>query len=339
MQNIDKILRGTPLHLSKSGRLSGFTYLMINLPFVCNYRCPKCFNLEGGNFRVLSKPISIERNLQLIKEAKRLNGKVVVLAGEGEPILDKIFKKIIKKINSLGMIPIVYTNGSTLNKNIIEFLAKNNATLVISFDSLSRELYTKLTGINNQKIYQQVLKNIEQARNIFDKYAEYKKGYKIVRIALNMTVNSLNKSEVKKIKNFCADDIYFICNPLARLGNATSNWKKLIKSKFDYKQIQKLVKKYSETTGPLTLGRDGLCGYSINGVAVSPSGEYMTCAYTSLTNGLFNSVFNKSLSEIYNYKRKQEQKYYKTYGKCSCLVRSSKFRNYLKSLKASPLIS
>ena len=89
----------------------------------------------------------------------------------------------------------------------------------------------------------------------------------------------------------------------------------------------------AETGGPLTLGKNGLCGYSINGIAVSPSGDYMTCAYTSLTDGLFGSIFNRSLREAYNYKKKQEQKFYDNFGKCPCLVRSHKFNNYLKTLK------
>lgn len=327
------MLRGTPLHLSKTGKLNWFAYLMINLPFLCNYRCKKCFNLENNKFHVPNRPVTISKIFALIDEAKIMGAKVVVLAGEGEPSLNKNIKKIIKKINSLDLLSIVYSNGSTLTKDLLDFYSKHNTSLVISLDSLSPALYTKLTGNKNKKIFLRVLKNIKLAREIYRKLIEVKDGYKIIRLAINTTVNSLNKNEVKKIRTFCADDTYFICNPLAKLGNATSNWRELIQNDKDYEEIQALVKQMSETSGPLTLGTNGLCGYSINGIAVSPSGDYMTCAYTSLTDGLLGSVVNESLAKSYNYKKRQEQKFYDTHGNYPCLVRSPKFKEYLQVLK------
>lgn len=333
VNEIKKVFRGTPLHLSKSGQLNDFTYLMINFPFLCNYRCKKCFNLENNNFHTQSRPINIDKIFALIEEAKDINGKVVVLAGEGEPSLNKDIKKIIKKINSADMLTIIYSNGSTLTEELINFYALHNVSLVISSDSLSPELYLKLTGNKDKKIFLKVLKNIEQARKIYSKFIKQEDGYQIVRLAINTTINSLNKDEAKRIKEFCNNDIYFICNPLAKLGNAIRNWNELVKSDDDYKEIEKIVMRISETTGPLTLGSNKLCGYSINGIAVSPLGNYMTCAYTSLTDGLLGNIFNKTLADVYNYKRNQEQNFYKTYGNCPCLVRSPKFNAYLKTLK------
>lgn len=328
-----KLFKGTPLYLSKSGKLQGFTYLMMNLPFICNFRCKKCFNLKNNNSFVPHKTLSLDIIFKLISEAKEMGAKAVILAGEGEPTLNKNIKKIIEKINSLGLLSIVYSNGSLLTKKIIGFYSSHNTMLVISFDSLSSDLYLKLTGNKNQKIFFRVLKNIKLAREIYKKYIEFNGEYKVVRLAINTTVNSLNENEIVKIKQFCGDDIYFICNPLAKLGNATENWRELINSDKDLKEITKLVKRMSETTGPLTLGSNGICGYSINGIAVNPCGDYMTCAYTSLTNGLLGSVTDKSLKEAYNYKNNQEINYYNIYGKYPCLVRSPKFNQYIKTLK------
>lgn len=75
-----KILRATPLHLSKTGELDGLAYLMINLPFVCNYRCKKCFN-SSGFAGSKGKPIGTEKILQLVSEFGNLGGKVIALAG------------------------------------------------------------------------------------------------------------------------------------------------------------------------------------------------------------------------------------------------------------------
>jgi len=333
VNNSKKILRGTPLHLSKSGKLNDFAYLMINLPYICNYQCKKCFNLEDNNFHSYSNPLNLKEIFVLIDQAKDTGGQVVTLSGEGEPSLHNEIREIVEKINSAGMINIVYSNGSILTKELISFYAEHDTTLVISIDTLCSELYLELTGNKDKNIFQQVLKNINQAREIYSRFIETKDGYQIVRLAFVTTVSSLNKDEIEKIKAFCGDDIYFICNPLAKLGNAISNWDEMMRSDDDDKEIEKIIKQMSETTGPLTLGSNGLCGYSINGISVSPAGNYMTCAYTSLTDGLFGSVVNKSLREAFNYKQKQEQFFYNTNGTCPCLVRSPGFNKYLECLK------
>ncbi len=333
VNKIPKIFRGTPLHLSKSGRLNDFAYLMINLPFLCNYKCKKCFNLKNNNFYIQDNPITTDKIFKLIKEARDMNGKAVILAGEGEPSLHKSIKKIVKKIDSSGMMTIIYSNGSTLTEELIGFYAAHNVSLVISFDSFLPELYLKLTGNNDKNIFLQVLKNIKQARKIYGKLIRQENGCRVVRLAFNATVNGLNKEEMKKIKEFCGDDIYFICNPLAKLGNAVGNWDELSLGNDNYKEIEQIIRELSESTGPLTLGSNGLCGYSSNGIAISPAGNYMTCAYTSATDGLLGNVFNKTLSESYAYKKNQEQKFYNTYGNCPCLVRSPKFKTYVETLE------
>ncbi|MFA6322887.1 MAG: radical SAM protein [Candidatus Buchananbacteria bacterium] len=331
LENNKKIFRGTPWHLSKSGQLDGFTYLMINFSFLCNYQCKKCFNLKNNKSNIQNVPITVDKIFALIQEAKAMNGQAVILAGEGEPSLYQDIKNIIEKIDASGMITIIYSNASILTEELINFYAAHNTSLVISFDSFSPELYLKLTGNNDESIFKQVLENIALARKIYQQYVKQENGHIIVRLAINTTVSSLNMDEVEKIKKFCGDDIFFICNPLAKLGNAVGNWRSLLRPD-DYKTIESLVKQLSDTTGPLTLGGNGLCAYSSNGIGVSPAGDYMTCAYTAKTNGLLGNVFNKSLAESYAFKRQQEQNFYDTYGPCPCLVRSPYFDEYLKKL-------
>jgi MoaA/NifB/PqqE/SkfB family radical SAM enzyme len=293
--------------------------------------------LENDDWHSHGTPLNLDNLFSLIDQAKELGGRVVVLAGEGEPSLHQEIQKIIEKINSAGMLNVVYSNGSLLTEELLNFYAENNTTLVISFDSFSPQLYLELTGNTDKNIFDRVIKNINLAREIYAKQIESKDDYKILRLAINATVSSLNKNEIANIKEFCADDIYFICNPLAKLGNAIGNWNEMLRSEEDYKEIKDIIKKLSETTGPLTLGSNGLCGYSINGISVSPSGNYMTCAYTSLTDGLLGNFADKSLREAYDYKQKQEQAFYNAYGHCPCLVRAPEFDRYLGKLKGGLL--
>ena len=331
-----KVLKGTPKHLSKTETLSKFTYLMMTLPFQCNYRCLKCFNLEGDT-PLLSKSsgehISLTDRIELINEAKKLGGKVVVIAGEGEPSLDKNIKPIISEIHSLGMTSIVYSNGSTLTNDLIDFYKENNTVLVIAFDSLESNKYGRLTGTKGQ--HEIVMKHIKNTLKSYRDVTYFEDGLNVLSVAINTTITSENQDEVEKIKIFWGDDVYFICNPLSRSGNAIGNWDKLIQNNEEKKDCGELAKRLSESGGPLTLGIDNCCGYSVRGIGVNPFGDYMTCAFTQETNGLLGNIRNLSLENAFKMKHKLESEHYIKYGEMPCLVREKSFDDYLSKLKYS----
>lgn len=208
-----KVVKGTPKHLSTTGELSEFTYLMINLEFDCNYKCPKCFNIVKNKSVHSSKEVlTLEDRLNLIHQTKDLGGKIVVIAGEGEPSIHKDTTELVSEINSLNMIPIIYNNGRMLNKKLIEFYKKNNTVIVISLDSLNTDRYNLLTGTKNQLKY--ALRNIQTLRELYKDTIITKEGIIILSIALNTTVSGINHDELPDIKRFCSDDIYFVCNPV-----------------------------------------------------------------------------------------------------------------------------
>lgn len=326
-----KVVKGTPKHLFMQGELKDFVYLMINLPFSCQYRCLKCFNIEGIEEKIRSndKILDLDDRLNLIDEAADMGGKVIVLAGEGEPSLHKDFYSLINRTNSRKMIPIIYSNGENLTRQKIDFLSETGAVLVISLDSLVPDKYDLITGSEDN--FMQTMKNIDYARSIYKKKIELENKIKIMSLAINMTVSGINYKEARKVKDFCGDDIYFICNPLAELGNATSNWK-VLSADVDPKDYQGLVKDLSESSGPLTLWHE-TCGYSKKGISVSPCGDFMTCAYTDKTSGLLGNHRTLSLKNAFLNKQLREQKYYEEYGIAPCLVRSENFLKYVYQLK------
>lgn len=326
-----RTLRGTPEHLSRTGRLGGFTYLMLTLPFKCNYRCLKCFNLTNDHPITSGQPISIEDILGAIDDAQALGGKVVVIAGEGEPTLHKDIRLMVSRVDELGMIPIIYSNASALSPAMAEFYRSKNACLVIALDSLDPEVYGLLMGIKRDGL-SLVLRNLGNLRRLYTETAEERDGLRILRLALNMTVCSRNKTEAAQIKAFAGEDMYFVCNPLAREGNAEGNWSALIDNEQDFAEQQRIAREFSESGGPLTLGRGGMCGYSINGIGIGPYGDYMTCAYTWKTNGLLGTIRERSLREAYEFKNAVERDHYARTGAAPCLVRAATFDFFLANL-------
>jgi len=328
-----RTLRGTPKHLSRTGQLSGFKYLMLSLPFKCNYRCLKCFNLTNNQPTTGVREITISEIQCVIEAARVLGGRVVVIAGEGEPTLDRNIQEIVSMINGAGMIPIIYSNGSTLTSRMADFYRENDVCLVIALDSLVPALHKCLMGTKTE-LLPLVLKNLTNLRRLYAGTIEDKEGLQILRLALNMTMNSPNKGEVEAIKAYAGTDMYFICNPLNRIGNAEGNWSKLIESEQDFALQQELARKHSESGGPLTLDKIGVCGYSINGIGIGAYGHYMTCAYTMRSNGLLGTIRDRSLKEVYELKSRLEREHYAKNGIVPCLVRASSFHVFLETLSA-----
>jgi len=326
-----RAIKGTPKHLSATGELTSFTYLMINLPFKCNYRCSKCFNLKSDNQDTSENEISLDERVRLIHEAKYLGGKAVVMAGEGEPAIHEDIYHLVSEISILGMIPIIYTNGSTLTEKRVSFYKDNSTVLIIAFDSLNPELYGKMTG--TEGMFERVVENIRRTIRSYKNMIYFQGSTQILSIGINITASTRNEDEIERIKEFWSDDVYFICNPLAKLGNAVDNWNKLMKSEENPEKHRKLIERLSESGGPLTLGNDGICGYSRWGISISPSGDYMTCAYIRATDGLLGNIKNRSLREAFEYKHKIESEHYKKHGVANCLVRANSFNAYLKRLR------
>src|SRR3989339_2186374 len=331
----NKIFNGISTQFLQTSHTYSLLYVMFNLPFDCNFHCEKCFHLENNYPNKSETFIDIFSIKILINEAKELGVHSIIIAGEGEPALNKNIKKIITELHNIGLIPIVYTNGSTLTSSLINFYFNHNVSLVIALDSLNGQTYDRFS--RTKGMLPKVLNNIENARQ---KYAEKiieLNGSRVVHLAINTTITSINKHELENIKDFCKDDILFVCNPIARFGNATGNWNDLVTNEQDYQLFHDLSQKYSETGGPLTLTEDGYCGYSRNGIGISPSGDYMTCAYTSKTNGLFGNINTTSLKEAFELKQKYENEYYQNYGKIPCLIRHDNFDKYIEKLKTIKL--
>ncbi len=325
-----KVIKGTPKHLSRTGQLNNFTYLMLLFRFFCNYSCLKCFSRDDNSQKTRAE-ISLEERFKLICDAKDLGGKVVVLAGEGEPSLHRNIRTLVSEISSVGMIPIVYSNGSSLTSDLVNFYKKQGTVLVIAFDSLDPKEYDRLAGTKGQ--YEIAVKNIRKAVESYREVIYTQDDLRVLSIAINTTVTSRNEAEVERIKEFWGEDIYFVCNPLVKLGHAVRNWNMLIENEKSIQRHKKLIEIVSESGGPLTLGSEGICGYSRWGISVSPEGNYMTCAYTKRTNGLLGNLKHVSLKEAFERKHAFETAHYIEYNNSPCLVRAGSFDSYIKKLK------
>jgi MoaA/NifB/PqqE/SkfB family radical SAM enzyme len=314
------ILKGSAQYLHLIGRKftkSEVDYIMLNLPFECNYKCLKCCN----RFRKY-KPgeLSLDKIKKAILKLKNLGAKVVVIAGEGEPAMNKNFREIVKFADKNGLIPYIFTNGSKINGKLARFLAQNNASLIINMDSFEEEKYDQY--VDKKGAYKNFIKNIKIIRKIYAKKIYSYRKSSINYLAINLVLNNENYSQIEKIKKFCGDDIVFVVNKPIDIGSAMKNTQK-------YNKVKKTVID-ADVNYPLGTLKEGFqCSYMRNGVSISSAGKILTCAYALEAQNLYGD-FTGDIKASRKKVLESVDNFYRRYGVSRCILRHPKYGEFIK---------
>jgi len=314
-----KILCGSAKHLELAGGIKGLDYLMLNLSNKCNYRCLKCCNSGRASSK---QPLTSKEIFNLLDEVKALGARVLVVAGEGEPLVDNRINKIVAKADKVGLIPYIFTNGSLLSEKTARFFRKHNASLVINLDSLDERKYELLSGVNGS--FAKVMDNLERVRDIFSNAYFTIKGFEVSQIAINTVVSRYNVLEAEQVKEFCGKDFVLVYNTPMNIGRASSD------SSFRVdEELSKKIKALSAKTIPLGTTSDrNWCAYMRNGVSVGVDGEILACAYSLETAGKFGNVRQGKLSEYVGKANLTVDKFYKKKGHSRCILRHEDYSGF-----------
>lgn len=328
-----------PLVQQHAGRGTGLVYLMLNLPFFCNYTCLKCCNLlEDTQPSVRPRSdicLDREKTAQVISGASETGIKVLVVAGEGEPLLHPDFTWLLDRTVEAGLLPYVFTNGSRLTDENIKFLANKRASIIVSMDSLDPAKYQQLTGGEKGGDLRVLLKNIEKCRAGFSALIEPRNGIRIGSLALNMVVTKLNYEEVSKIKAFCGDDVVFVSNQPTRIGLGERNWEHLYGTLPHNPDVDAALANVAASQRPLGTTSDGSwCAYMRNGMSVSSDGRVITCAYSLETAGGYSPLNTRDLVAANMEVMASVNKFYETSGHHRCILRHPKYKQFVNILHA-----
>jgi MoaA/NifB/PqqE/SkfB family radical SAM enzyme len=334
-----KIVKGMPTYLEKIEGINfkddSLIFLMFSVPPICNYRCKKCSTSAGS--RKVKNLLTLEEIFRIIKEGKELGVRNVSILGEGEPLIYKNIKEVIEYTDKLGMILTISTNGRMLTKDMADFLYKHNTVLGISLDTLNEKEYNSYCGGNAS--LKEVLKNIDYVRKLYSKKIYEEKGYKIYQLLIHTTVTAKNFDELRKIEDFCGEDIFFDCQSLYRAGNAKKNISFFKGYKKNYKNFQKfghLIKP------PMVLSKTEsgkcICCLFHYGISVACNGEVMFDAHVKESMKFIGNIRNHSLKLLVKRRNKLRDFYLKNYnlsGYCPIREESAfnKFKRDLKEFK------
>ena len=122
---------------------------------VCPWNCDFCFTEAAFSDRKrrLSNELSLDAKKKLVSELSALGARSINIVGAGEPTIDPNFFEIIEYIDELGMVPIIYTEGSLKlsDKAFCERVYRCNATVVLKVNSLFDSKYQNSILLSGDK--------------------------------------------------------------------------------------------------------------------------------------------------------------------------------------------
>lgn len=334
----EHLFRGSPLYWERARNTnlgsSELDFLSINLRPICNYRCSNC--LSGmGNPQDITGTLSTEETQSLVSQARDLGVLAIEISGEGEPLVDRRrLEEIVSYNNQLGIVTTLFSNGSLLNREILEFLANNNVSLAISMDYFNREDYEQDTCRDGS--FDNLIGNINLAREIYSQYIEEENGYQIRRLAIHSIVNARNLEQIPLIAEFCGDDIFYSVAPIANVGNAAEHPEL---TQINQQRIQQVTDQYSD--GNLILsdsarqehGQD-LCGTFIYGIGIRHDGEVLFDAHAFTTSGIIGNVRDVELRELIRRQRDFRDLFYEQFDSGGfCPLRDPNYQRFVESIR------
>jgi radical SAM protein with 4Fe4S-binding SPASM domain len=145
-----------------------------------------CISSAG---RVYKKELSKKEIFKIIEEAKKEKAFTIGITG-GEPFLRNDIFEIIDKIYNSGLELIITTNGTLVNKSILERI-KNKVSLIrISIDHFERTKHDYFRGVKGS--FQKTISSIR----LIQKYKDY------FQLTTMTVISNFNFKNIRKIINF-----------------------------------------------------------------------------------------------------------------------------------------
>lgn len=164
---------------------------------LCNMDCKMCYvRLNEKEMNSKGRLRTVDEWIQLAKEAKE-QGMLFLLITGGEPFLYKDFKKLYTELKKLGLVISINTNGTLLNKDMVDWLAKNPPYKInMTVYGGSNETYKRLC--NNPKGFDQVT---QAAKLLKDAN---------ISVKINASITPYNMDDLEEIFSFAKKFDFYI---------------------------------------------------------------------------------------------------------------------------------
>ena len=263
----------------------------------CNMRCVFCYSdsgtREAGN--EIRELMDLKDFEKAISESAKLGAQSAILVGIGETLMDNKIRQIIEMISANGMYPLVFTNGTLLDKQMVKFLHRNQTTIYLSLNAVKEDIFEKISG--SKELFPKVIEGINNClEEGFGKITE-RNGHQVTDFAVNTMVMKENMDHIDEIKEFCnRKDILFTCRLPEKLGTAKESWDALIAgSPEDEEKMKNIAMKHS--LGGEVFRTDYGCLFWVAGVLLGVDGKARLC-YSLNNRKDFGNIKTDSMLEI-----------------------------------------
>ncbi len=268
----------------------------------CNLRCRYCY-AESGVFR---REVPYERLTDILDQARDMGAASAVIIGGGEPTLYSRFRDLVRYTDSIGLIPVVFTNCVLVTPELARFLYDHNASVMGKLDSFDADIQDFLAGIPGAHArIQRGLHNLIDAG--FTHTTE-----PMSRLGASFVTNRLNLREVEAIWRFCRDTGIFpnmeILTPTGRAKETLGEYTLTIDEIRPYKLalLELDRQQYGYDWLPYTPLAGSGCLQHLYSLYITIDGDARPCAPTKLdqhpalrVNGLYPYNVNRcSLRDI-----------------------------------------
>lgn len=128
----------------------------------CNFNCIWC-NAFECKMNPRMKDIPRDHLIRLADFYAEWGVKATCFAGGGEPFMNKYSGECLLRLHENNIQVGVVTNGSLLTDELIEVIVKTSRWLGFSMDAATNNTFMKVKGIEDKRIFEKVLVNIEKA--------------------------------------------------------------------------------------------------------------------------------------------------------------------------------
>lgn len=190
--NLNELLCRYLAHRCDSKRQYGNLRLNIETTLACNARCIMC---SRNSHPLKVGTMSDELFRRIIKDAKEIGVKKIILSIYGEPLLDPRFLERAKVVDEADIEFSFYTNGSLLNDHLSNELLclKNFHRVSFSVNGFGKETYEEImVGLDRDEVYTNVLE--------FLKIKERMRPD--ISVIISCVLFSKNIHEMKEFKKF-----------------------------------------------------------------------------------------------------------------------------------------
>ena len=263
----------------------------------CNMRCVYCYSEFGTREagRSIGQRMILRDYEKAIRESAALGAQSVIIVGIGETMLDKNFTKIIELAHGEGMIPLIFTNGSLIDKEMARFLFDHETTIYLSLDSTREAVFNKIT--QTEGLFPSIINGIDNCLEAGFGQITYRNGHLVTDFAINSMVMKSNIDHLMEIEQFCQDrKILFTCRLPEKLGTAPHYWQNSIAATPEEEaELRKEAEKHS--LGGEVFRTEYGCLFWITGVILGIDGQARLC-YSLNNEKDFGNIRTDSMRDI-----------------------------------------